>query len=105
MTTPNPFTDVKDVSLPSLGDVGQTVMPDVASIKIGQGDQAFKADQSGIWLGANKFIDAPFSVDMNGNVTITSSSGKLIFDAINNRIIVNDGSNDRIVIGFQSGGF
>lgn len=147
MTDPKPFNDVKDVPLPSLGDVGQTVMPNVASIKIGQGDQAFKGDQSGIWLGANKFADAPFSVDMDGNIIATTlnlsayatvtdlntvsgnlssldgnalkkdsttqvlagkiivGDNKITIDGVNKRIIINDGTNDRILIGYQSGGF
>jgi hypothetical protein len=78
MTTLNPFSDVKDVNLPSLGDVGQTTSPNVASIQIGKGDVSFKADQSGIWLGANKFTNAPFSVDMLGTMALKNIDGDLI---------------------------
>lgn len=36
---------------------------------------------------------------------ISSSDGKTYFDMNAKRIIVNDGTNDRVLIGFQSGGF
>jgi hypothetical protein len=44
-----------------------------ASMQIGAGGRVFRADQSGIWLGAEKFEDAPFSVDMQGNVVASSA--------------------------------
>ena len=37
--------------------------------------------------------------------SIVSPSGKLMMDATNNRYIVNDGTNDRVLMGFLSGGF
>lgn len=36
---------------------------------------------------------------------IESSDGKTYFDLDNNRIIVNDGTNDRVLIGYQLNGF
>lgn len=39
------------------------------SIEIGSGDDIFKADENGIYLGDAVFADAPFSVDMEGNLT------------------------------------
>jgi len=72
-------------------------------------------------------VDAPFSVDMEGNIVATTlalstyisktdtgqtlsgdvsvGSGNVKIDGVNKRIIINDGTNDRILIGFQSGGF
>ena len=50
-------------------------------LKIGAGSTQFKADGNGIHLGAEKFEDATFSVDMQGSgkftgqVTITGGSG------------------------------
>lgn len=45
-----------------------------------------------------------------GDITVlvdigSSSSGFVRIDGENNRIIVNDGTNDRILIGYQSAGF
>jgi hypothetical protein len=131
-TTINPFNDVADVSIqPSSNMYGQDVLNNLASLKIGQGAKAFKADESGIWLGGNKFADAPFSVDINGNIIATSldlssylsktgtnqpmsgtirlgtgsGAASIFLDGPNKRIIINDGTYDRVLLGYQSGGF
>lgn len=94
------------------------------SFKRGYGDKVFGSDDNGIWLGAADFADAPFSVDMDGNMTATSlnaitrtgtnqtlsgeievGNGNVLIDGVNARIIINDGSYDRILIGKQIGGF
>ena len=75
-------------------------------------------DESGIWLGANKFADAPFSVDMLGALIATSGNisgtvriglgtgaASILLDGANKRIIINDGTDDRVLLGYQSGGF
>jgi len=38
---------------------------------IGSGDTSFRADKNGIWCGAAKFADAPFSVTMAGIIVAT----------------------------------
>lgn len=40
--------------------------------KRGYGDKVFGSDENGIWLGAAEFADAPFSVDMDGDVIANS---------------------------------
>lgn len=123
------FNDVKNKSITASSDVVNTSLLDnITSMKIGTGAQCFKADQySGIWLGANKFADAPFSVDLDGNViastlnltgylsktvsgqtltgTIFLGENNIILDGTNKRILINDGANNRVLIGYQSGGF
>ena len=42
------------------------------SIRIGTGQNVFIADTNGIYLGSTTFATAPFSVDMNGNMIVTS---------------------------------
>jgi len=128
----NPFNDIPDKAIQSTTDYyGQDILNNVAAIKIGSGDRAFKADESGIWLGANKFEDAPFSVDLDGNVIATSidlsnyldktatneqvagtirlgtgtGTASIILDGANKRIIINDGTHDRVLMGYQLGGF
>lgn len=50
-------------------------------LQVGSGDKQFKISEQGIHLGAERFADAPFSVDMEGNgkftgeVVISSGSG------------------------------
>ena len=136
------FNDVDDKKLIQSEDVhGSEVLDNIAKMQVGFGTKAFKADESGIWLGANKWADAPFRVDMEGNVVASSatfsqyatdsdlttldgqvlkkagsaqpltgdirvgSGANVKIDGANARIIINDGSNDRILIGYQSGGF
>jgi len=36
---------------------------------------------------------------------ISSTDGRVTFDLENRRIIINDGTTDRVLIGFQEGGF
>jgi len=43
-------------------------------IEAGAGSKTFKMDRRGIWLGAEDFEDAPFRVDMKGNIDIRASS-------------------------------
>ena len=74
MSIINPFNDVERKQLPSQNNIaGQDNLSSVSSIAVGVGSQAFKGDSSGIWLGANKFEDAPFSVNMAGHVIATSA--------------------------------
>jgi hypothetical protein len=44
------------------------------TIEIGDGDDSFFADETGIWAGDEDFDDAPFSVDMQGNLIATSGT-------------------------------
>lgn len=117
------FKDVKRKSLPyNDGKVGgQDYLDRVAGMQVGEGTKVLRADQSGFWLGAATFAAAPFSVDMEGNVTASSATlgqylsktgtsqnmtgdidlgaSNITLDGANKRIIINDGSNNRIVIG------
>lgn len=57
-------------------------------LQVGVGATAFKVDKSGMWLGGNLFSEAPFRVDMLGNVTansilINGLGGDIIAGAIN----------------------
>lgn len=80
-----------------------------------------------IWAGHANPASAPFSVDKDGNLVASSASfGQYIskagtgqtvtgdfqlgvsnvkIDGANKRILINDGTFDRVLIGFQSSGF
>ena len=76
------------------------------SFKRGFGNDIYGVDQNGLWMGAAEFADAPFSVDYQGRVSVTSADGKTLkITAADNNFIVNDGTNDIILIGYQNGGF
>lgn len=91
----DPQTNVEDKKLSETIDWGQQNLDNIGSLSAGGGTSSFKFDQaSGLWLGAERFADAPFRVDMNGNVNMKSAN-----------IIVNDGSYDRVLIGYQEDGF
>ena len=58
---------------------GEEHIMDVRELQVGFGEEVFRSDKQGIWLGAARFADAPFSVDMAGNVialTFTATSLK-----------------------------
>jgi hypothetical protein len=44
------------------------------SFKRGYGNNVFGSDSNGIWLGAADFANAPFKVDMEGNLTSTKAT-------------------------------
>lgn len=48
---------------------------------------------------------ASLSADKVITGILQSTDGKTYFDLDNKKIIVNDGTNDRVLIGYQSGGF
>ncbi len=117
----DPFQNVEDTPFQTQDNYGQTQLDKLYSLQIGAGNIAFKADPSGIWLGADKFVNAPFSVDMNGNIVATSLGlgnyltkadtgqnltgsinvgvSSVLIDGVNKRILINDGTSNRIVIG------
>jgi len=69
------FNDVKKKDLPEKpqGIGGSQYLDNISAMQVGYGSKVFRGDRSGIWLGASKFTDAPFSVDMEGNVIATSA--------------------------------
>jgi len=127
------FNDIERKPLPLKdGNIdGLGYLDRIAALQIGQGSKVFRGDESGIWLGGKKWADAPFRVDMLGNLVASSATfsgyatdgsvlkkevvaqvlsgsiyvGALVgtagitLDGANNRIVVNDGTNPRIIIG------
>lgn len=47
---------------------GKTYLSNLAELQVGHGSKVMRSDLQGIWLGAEKFEDAPFAVDMEGNM-------------------------------------
>jgi hypothetical protein len=71
------FNDIESKGLPQASDIaGQQYLDNVLSMSVGSGSNVLHADQSGLWLGANKFVDAPFSVDMLGALLAKSATFK-----------------------------
>ncbi len=101
------FNNVKRKPLPApSGVAGMDDLRSVAALEVGVGNRAFKADQSGLWLGANAWADAPFRVGMDGSIYIESDDGKLVIDATNNRIVIYDsGGVPKVLIGYHENGF
>lgn len=80
----NPFNDIPAIVPTTSGSgtyYGKSQLDEVANIKIGSGTKAFKGDESGIWLGANKFEDALFRVGIDGVVRLKDEYGTSIIDA------------------------
>ncbi|EKE25864.1 MAG: hypothetical protein ACD_5C00016G0013 [uncultured bacterium] len=85
-----PFTNVDYLPLPAPGQVSSyasQLSGNFQAIQIGAGAKSYKADRTGIWMGANTFAEAPFSVDMQGNIwansiVIAGLSGSVIASSI-----------------------
>lgn len=89
-------------------------------LSIGAGSTTFKVTKDGAWMGATKYENAPIQFDYrNGKINlfgtsvildgstgiITVGDSKVKIDGPNKRIIVNDGTNDRVLIGYYPGRF
>lgn len=59
---------------PSAKDSVGSLMVGATEVSQGFGNDVFRVSSSGIHLGAADFADAPFSVDMQGNLTATSGT-------------------------------
>ena len=78
--------------------------PDIGNYKtmqVGEGDNVMKSDKNGFWLGASSFANAPFRVDMQGRLYLSSSDGtnQMILDAINQRILFVEDDINRAIFG------
>jgi hypothetical protein len=67
----NPFTDLAQAipTVPQQSISASEYLYGVKEMQVGTGSNVFRSDKQGIWLGAEKFANAPFKVDMFGNVT------------------------------------
>lgn len=72
----SPFTDVQAMQVPLLtGNLnGSSYITNLKKMSVGAGSQVVRSDRSGLWAGDKKFSTAPFSVDMQGNVTLSSAT-------------------------------
>lgn len=66
----DPFSNVADQ--PIEGSIYGSQISNFNSLEIGAGAKTMKVDESGLWLGADQFADAPFRVDMSGNIYASS---------------------------------
>lgn len=71
MAIVNLFKDIPVYTPPDIPDNKQT-FEKAKTLQIGYGSKVFRADNRGIWLGAEQPEDAPFWVDMEGNMVATS---------------------------------
>lgn len=90
-----PYDDIPNApfDIPTLDErFGTKVFRDIQELQVGISNTVFRANQSGVWLGDNTFANAPFSVDMDGNViahsfkTGTTGQHIAIDSATTNRI-------------------
>jgi phage minor structural protein len=79
--------------------IANTLMANV-NLRIGTGDNVFKADSNGIYLGNAVFADAPFSVDMAGNLIAMNATiqGTITSSTITGGVIRTAASGKRIEI-------
>ena len=68
----NPFTNIQDIPIQG-GHYGADFV-NLNTLEAGSGTKVMRADESGLWLGAEKWDDAPFRVDMEGNSWMTSAT-------------------------------
>lgn len=99
----SPFDDIAPIQSSTIDPSSPTGSQNLAvnTMIVGSGAIGFKVDQSGIYLGGNTFAASPFSVSMAGVILSKSIvSGTYIqIDGGNARIVGNDGTTNRLVIG------
>lgn len=87
----------------SVGIVGQ-----FREFTVGAGDDVFRFTKEAGWMGNADYDNAPIQFDYrNGAINLGAVAGisRLKFEGANSRILVNDGTNDRVLIGYSAGGF
>src|SRR3990167_11315336 len=90
LTPEYPVLSMKEkVILPdvSFGELTGGLQANATSVQQGSGNEVFKTTSKGIHLGAAEFADAPFSVDMEGNVVGTTMT--LTNTVLTNPILTN----------------
>ena len=85
----------------SMGDIQRRALEQamanlskIQTLQLGTGGQVFRADRQGIWLGAERFEDAPFRVDMQGNITAASLTVDAVQEVKDNITSLSDLSAD-----------
>lgn len=64
---------------------------------IGAGTRIFKVNIDGAFFGGEDFASAPIQISFDGVIKLGSNN--LILDGPNQRIVLNDGTTNRLVIG------
>lgn len=66
--------DIEYAEVPKDDDnrFGSDISRNMKELQVGAGSNVLRANESGLWLGAAKWKDAPFRVDMLGNVVANS---------------------------------
>ena len=64
------FSDIEYIPYEPVDD--KSDLRDVRQLQVGFGSRVFRVDREGLWAGAERFADAPFSVDWDGNMVATS---------------------------------
>lgn len=104
----NPFTELsypQQQEDPGMMVGGNLMLGRTSSISVGVGNTSMYVDKDGLRLGGSKLETAPFYVDMKGNMYLRTADGSTVIDTVNKRIIINDGSHDRVLIGYLQNGF
>lgn len=72
-------------------------------LQSGAGINVFRVNNDGVFIGGDNYDDAPINFSYDGVQQLGVSNVKL--DGNNKRIIINDGTNDRVLIGYLAGKF
>lgn len=71
----DPYENYEPTLQPDASGVyGNDLLGRVQSLQVGFGSKVLRVDRDGLWLGSDHFADAPFRVDMQGNITASSLS-------------------------------
>lgn len=69
----SPYTNIPIAPLEEKSEkrYGSDYFRDVNELQVGMGSTVMRVDEQGLWLGAERFEDAPFSVSMTGEIVAT----------------------------------
>lgn len=99
MIVSNAFTDIKLIEEERSVASVATSNEKLSTIEVGRGSKTMKVDERGLWLGAEDYADAPFRVSMEGVMYLSVGNGTITIDPTLPAIIINDGTNDRVILG------
>jgi hypothetical protein len=95
---------IREIIIKVLGNLGGD------SIRIGSGDSILVISAKGMWFGNAELASAKFNVDLDGVGNIASvftvgGVNNIKIDGVEKRIMINDGTYDRVLLGKLAGKF
>lgn len=66
---------------------GNNYIDNLNQLSVGSSGEVLRVDRQGLWMGANRFEDAPLTADLKGNLTLKGASQAMQLNSADNTFI------------------